>query len=119
MKLKLVFVSAMVALLLTGVSFAANGNSKNITLASSVQVGNTVLQPGDYKVSWDGNGPTVNVTFLKDKKTVATAPAKLDNVSKTQQGSVQMNAAGGQETLQKINFSHVSLDFVQGGGSAT
>src|ERR1051326_5136510 len=119
MKLKLVSLCTALAFLVTGVSFAADStNSKNITLATSVQIGSTVLQPGDYKVSWQGNGPTTNVSFQQGKTTVATAPAKVESVSKSQQTSVEMNNASGSATLQKINFSRVSLNFSQGGSGA-
>jgi hypothetical protein len=76
-----------------------------------------VLQPGDYKVTWQGNGPTASVTFQKGKTTVATAPAKVETVDKNQQTSVQMDANNGTAKLQKLNFSHVTLDFAQSGGS--
>ena len=118
MKLKWAILSTLLAFLLTSVSFAAD-NSKKLTIATPVQVGSTTLQPGDYNVSWTGNGPSVNVTFAQGKKTVATVPAKLDNATKNSQTSVEMTGANSnQQELRKINWPHVSLDFNQGGGSS-
>ena len=120
MKLKWAILSTLLAFLLTSVSFAAE-NSKKVTIATPVQVGSTTLQPGDYSVSWTGNGPSVNVTFAKGKKTVASAPAKLETATPNSQTSVELtNASGGnQQSLRKINWPHVSLDFNQGGGSSS
>ena len=120
MKLKLASFCTLLVFLFTGISFAANtAKSQNLTLATAVHVGNSVLQPGDYKVSWDGNGATANVSFVKGKTTVATAPAKIQNVTGKQDTSVQMSTASGSATLQKINFSHVSLDFSQSSGGTS
>jgi hypothetical protein len=118
MKLKLAILSTVLAFLLTSVSFAAE-NSKHLTIASPVQVGSTTLQPGDYNVTWSGNGPSVNVTFAKGKKTVATAPAKLENATPNNQTSVETTHASNNQELKKINWPHVSLDFNQGGSGSS
>ncbi|MGC2185625.1 MAG: hypothetical protein WA637_20325 [Terriglobales bacterium] len=64
-------------LLLPAGAFARDKNEGNLKLFDPVRVGSTQLQPGDYKVEWNGTGPTVNVDILRDKKTVATTSAKL------------------------------------------
>jgi uncharacterized protein YcnI len=51
---------------------------------------------GDYKVSWEGQGPEVNVTISQGKKTVVTAPARLvERESKAPRNAVVMRTNGG------------------------
>jgi hypothetical protein len=60
-------------------AFAAK-NSQTITLASPTTVGSTKLPAGEYKLSWTGSAPDVQVTLeQKDAKHPATVtlPAKL------------------------------------------
>ena len=64
-------------MLLPASSFAKDKNQGNLKLFDPVQVGSSRLEPGDYKVQWNGAGPTVNVDILQNNKTVATTSAKL------------------------------------------
>jgi hypothetical protein len=57
--------------------FARDKNQHSVDIPSTLQVGDTQLKPGNYKVKWEGSGPDVQVTFLRDGKTVATVPATL------------------------------------------
>ena len=40
-------------------------------------VNGTTLQPGEYKVQWEGNGPNVEVSILHGKNVVAKVPAHV------------------------------------------
>ena len=64
-------------LLLPASTFARDKNQGNLKLFDPVVVGSTQLEPGNYKVQWNGAGPTVNVDILQNNKTVATTSAKL------------------------------------------
>ena len=46
------------------------------------------MKPGNYKVKWEGAVPDIQVTFLRDGKTVATAPATLKTNQVTLDGIV-------------------------------
>lgn len=72
--------AAFIALLfmLPVASFAAK-NSKQVTFESITKIGTTDVQPGTYKVEWNGTGSEVTVDFLQNKKVVATSTAKLVN----------------------------------------
>ena len=101
-------------------SFAAT--RKSISVPEPVKVGSTLLQPGDYTVEWDGNGPTVQVTFKQNNKTVVIAPATVTN----QSGSNYDNALdikSGQDnsakTLHAIDFKKMALVFDEGSTTAT
>jgi len=57
--------------------FARDKNQQSVDIPDTVQVGGTQLKPGNYKMEWQGTGPDIQVTFLRDGKTVVTVPATL------------------------------------------
>jgi len=63
------------ALLLASSAFAATKAS--LSLSDPITVNGTTLKPGDYKLEWDGSGPSVEVSVMQGKKVVAKLPAKL------------------------------------------
>ena len=63
------------ALLLASAAFAAN--KATLTLQHPTVVNGTTLKAGDYKMEWDGSGPSVEVNILKGKNVVAKVPAKV------------------------------------------
>ncbi len=107
--------SLFLAVLLIGlpvITFAAN--MKSITLTEPATVGTTVLKPGDYKIMWDGNGPTVDVKFMLDGKTVATAPATVKKEKTGQEAGaldLKSEAGNGAKTLESISFKNMALVF--------
>jgi hypothetical protein len=58
--------------------FARDKNQHSITISDPVAVGRAHLKPGDYMVEWQGDGPAVQVKFLKNGKLVATVPGTLN-----------------------------------------
>jgi hypothetical protein len=83
--------------------FARDKNQHSVDIPATVQVGGTELKPGNYKVKWEGAGPDIQVTFLRDGKTVATVPATL----KTNDGQVtqdQIVTNSENQTLSEIDF---------------
>jgi hypothetical protein len=76
MKSKSSFAAAMV-FLIPALALAGPKNSANLQLNEPVKVAGSQLAPGQYKVTWEGSGPDVTVTFAEGKTIVATAPAKL------------------------------------------
>jgi hypothetical protein len=85
----LLFLAAL-AMLLPVSAAARSNNERTVNLSTSVAIGNAQLQPGTYKMEWQGKGPNVNVEFLKNGKTVATTqgqwvdqshPAPYDSVT--------------------------------------
>jgi len=65
------------ALMFSASAFAGNANRGTLHLGDTLTVDGIPLQPGDYKVEWNGNGPDVTVELLKGRDTVATFPAHL------------------------------------------
>ncbi len=54
-------------------ALAANTESVRLSLNSYTVVNGVTLKPGDYQLNIDKNEGAVKVTFLKNKKEVATA----------------------------------------------
>src|SRR5262249_10278038 len=91
-------------LMLTGAAFAGTV-SKTLTFENPVQVNGTTLQPGDYKVTYNDQPGSTQVTFKKGKKEVATVPAQVKQLgSKTSATSVVYNTQGSTQSIQEIHF---------------
>lgn len=71
-------VAAMSLLFATGALAAGKGNKTSVTVPGPVMVNGKTLAPGEYKVTWEGSGSDVQVTFLQGKKVVATASARIE-----------------------------------------
>ena len=67
----LAFLSA-ISLLFSLPAFASHKNQHSVSIYDSVKVGGTQLKPGDYKLEWQGPGPTVQVAFMQNGNTLAT-----------------------------------------------
>jgi len=94
------------ALLFSASAFAKDTNKGTLQLEDKVTVDGTPLNPGNYKVEWQGSGPDVTVNILKGNQTVATFPAKLTE----QKAPASANAYGatdepnGGKVLNSIYF---------------
>ncbi len=115
-KALLSFVVAATVLLLGTAVFAAE-----INLTTPVMVNGTQLAPGTYKVNYTGSGPDVQVSFLQGKRTVATAPAHLeDRANKAPYDAAIRQANGsGPETLTQILLNGKKQVLVFNGSSAS
>jgi hypothetical protein len=69
------------ALLFGSVVLAGDVNKGTLNLSEKMNVEGKSLDPGTYKVEWNGTGPTVQVSLLEGKQTVATFPAQLTEQS--------------------------------------
>jgi hypothetical protein len=105
--------SALLALVFAvpAISMAATKGQQNLSLSTATKVGNSQLQPGDYKVVWEGNGPDVQVSFVQGKTTVATAPAKLVQQPTGYDNAVETTGADNNRTLTSLEWRKQSLVF--------
>ncbi|HMK28107.1 MAG TPA: hypothetical protein VK473_00380 [Terriglobales bacterium] len=111
---KFAFTSALLTLViaLASVAMAGSKNSASVSISQPVKVGDTQLQPGDYKVVWDGTGSDVQVSFMQGKKTVATAPAKLVEQGNPYDGAVDTSGNDdNSRTMNSILWKNRSLVF--------
>lgn len=112
---------SMLALLLAVSAFAGDKNRHSVDISETVQVGNTQLNPGSYRVEWQGTGPEVQVNFVRYGKTVATASGKFTtndtHVTQDEVVTDTTSADTNTKTLKEIDFSHnkESLVFEQSG----
>lgn len=97
-----------VAVALTTPAFAGgSGHSGYVTFGNSVQINGQQIPAGDYKVTWDGDGPNVNLHVLRGSKEVATAPATVKQLdAKAPQDASETKAGGaGSPEVTAIRFS--------------
>jgi hypothetical protein len=89
----------------TAGAFAESKTEHNVTISNPVQVGSTQLNPGQYKVSWAGMGPAVQVEFQQHGKIVATTNAKLVEQNQTSPyDDVVTDKRQQVSTLKEIDF---------------
>jgi hypothetical protein len=101
------------ALLMSTSLFAASSGS--LSLTAPVQLNGTQLKPGEYKVTWEGNGPDVTVSVMKGREVVATAPAHVKDLDKkfAADAAVLQKNADGSTSLNAVRFSgkKIALEF--------
>jgi hypothetical protein len=104
-----------------GSAYAARNNAHSVEISDAVQIGSTKLNPGNYKVDWQGTGPAVQVSFQQNGKTVVTVPGTLmTNDDQVTQDAIVIEATGaGTSALKEIDFRHLkqALVFDQNLGS--
>ncbi len=110
MKPKLGLTLAAVILMLPLSALAASKNSSNVEIPDKVVVNGKQIQPGTYKVEWNGTGPNVEVSILQGHKTVAQAPARLVNGTYEQQAIVTHQNNSGANVLDQIQLKNKELD---------
>jgi hypothetical protein len=103
------FTAAMV-FLIPALALAGPKNSANLQLNEPVKVAGSQLAPGQYKVTWEGSGPEVTVTFAEGKTIVATAPAKLVGNPRKQE-AVETDSATGTAVLQAVDLRNITIQF--------
>lgn len=117
--LNLLALLSTLALLFPLSALARDKNQHSVNIGDTVRVGSTQLKAGSYKVEWDGTGPTVQVRFLKNGKTLVTAPATLQTNDKqvTEDAIMTHKIDAKTDALDEIDLSHQkeALVFAQGG----
>jgi hypothetical protein len=93
------------ALLLATSAFAANKGS--LQVQEPITVNGTKLAPGDYKVQWDGTGPSVELSIMQGKKVVAKVPAHVVDLDKasSMDAAVVKNNGDGTKALSEVRLS--------------
>jgi predicted lysophospholipase L1 biosynthesis ABC-type transport system permease subunit len=108
-----------VVLMLAASAFAANKGA--FQLNNTVSVNGKQLQAGDYSVTWDGDGPDVQLNIMKGRKVVAQTAAKVvpvDQASGSNQAVVLRNSDGS-ASLKELRFNGKKFALAIGaGGSA-
>jgi len=102
------------ALLLATSAFAANKGSLQIQEPTSVN--GTKLAPGDYKIEWDGTGPSVELSIKQGKKLITKVPAHVVDLNRPAQNdaAVVKNSEDGTKTLSEVRLSGKKFAFAVG-----
>ena len=102
------------ALLLATSAFAANKGSLQIQEPTSVN--GTKLAPGDYKIEWDGTGPSVELSIMQGKKLITKVPAHVVDLNRPAQNdaAVVKNSEDGTKTLSEVRLSGKKFAFAVG-----
>jgi hypothetical protein len=92
------------AVLLASSAFAATKATLHIDKPTTVN--GTTLKPGDYKLQWDGTGPSVDVSIMQGKTVIAKVPAKLVDLNAPAQydSAVLTQGTSGTSTLTGARF---------------
>jgi hypothetical protein len=107
-----------VLLLPAGTSAANKGALK---LGEPVTVNGTQLATGEYRLTWAGAGPDIQLNIIKSNKIVATVPAQLVNLSRTgnNEGYGTRKEDDGSRSLTAIYFSGKKYELAFGQTPAT
>jgi hypothetical protein len=118
-QVKYIALLSMLALLSSVSALARDKNEHSVVISELVQVGDTQLKPGSYKVEWQGAGPKVQVNFVLNGKTVATVPGTVQaNAAQVTHDDIVINTnVANTKTLEEIDFSRnkESVVFEQSG----
>lgn len=99
---------AAVAMMLSLGAFARDVNSGNFDLDQTTKVGSTVLQPGRYKAEWTGSQKALNISIVKNGKTVATTGGTLKELpTKASYSAVTVKTLPDKSTrIDEIDFGN-------------
>lgn len=108
---------AVLGLVLSAGAFAKDAQSGKFTLSDAARVGNTELQPGDYKAQWSGPAENLQISIIQNGQTVATTQGKLKNLDKPAPYAAVTERTLTDQTKQidEIDFNHSKEALVLGG----
>jgi hypothetical protein len=109
--MKRILGTALMLVLVSGAAFAAQ-KSQSVTIPEKMQVGSTAIPAGDYKLTYTGTGPVVQVTLAQEKKAPITFSAKT--VAGKFDPGVNTDSRTGVVVLQSIQLKSVSLVIADG-----
>jgi len=83
-------------------------NSQNIHLSDDSFVGDVSVPKGDYKLTWEGTGPVIEIAMASDGKQILKAQARVVE-QKNNDVSVSITNQGGHPILQTIKLHTMTL----------
>jgi hypothetical protein len=106
MKFATVSKSLMMGLALLLASSAFATTKASMTLINPATVNGTKLKAGDYKLQWEGTGPTVEVSIMQGKNVIAKVQGKLVDLSTPAQNNaaIVQKTDDGSSTLSGARF---------------
>lgn len=97
-----------IALVLSLGALTKDRDSGSFDLPQTAQVGSTTLQPGHYKAEWNGPNNALQISIVKDGKTVATAKGTMKELpTKAQNSEVTLRTTNNHNRLiEEIQFGN-------------
>jgi hypothetical protein len=95
------------ALLLATSAFAVSKNKGSFDISEPLTVSGHELEPGQYKVTWEGTGGEVQAMLLLQGKLVATVPAHLTDLNQPQSNNAVESRKNddGRQSLTQVDFA--------------
>ena len=117
MRSKIRLMSALCALMLLSPSLAsAEKKSASVTFTEAVTIAGMELESVNYRLEWDNSAaPVVQVSFLKNGKTLTTVPARIVDYDNPYDSNTVETRMEGENVrvLQKIRLKKIALMFEQ------
>jgi len=90
--------------------FVATGafatNKGTFRAQEPVEINGQQLPAGEYQVRWEGNGPSVEISFVKGNKEIAKTTAKAVQLTQTPSfDSSVVNHSNGKAVVSEIEFA--------------
>lgn len=85
-------------------------NKSTVKIVEDLAVGSTQITAGDYKLTYEGQGPAVKVTLTRDGVSPIVLGAKLVE-ARHSQTAVTYSMENGVRTLREIDLSKAALLF--------
>jgi hypothetical protein len=84
----------------------AEANKKTVKLFEPATIGGTQLKPGEYSVTWEGEGPSVELKVMQGKKVLAAVPAQSVDLKRVpdSDGTTTKKNADGSPAVSQIFF---------------
>ena len=95
--------------LLTSAALADSKQKGELTFSSHVVVSGTELEPGKYVVRWNGNGPGVQLRFMRDGEEVVSVTGNVIQQKNPHNSFTTNSGENGSRVLAEIDFSDVTL----------
>ena len=100
---------SIVFFLLTTAALADSKQKGEVTFSNHVVVSGTELEPGKYIVRWDGNGPGVQLRFMRDGEEVVSVTGNVIQQKNPRNSFTTNSGENGSRVLAEIDFSDVTL----------
>ena len=116
--------AALVLAILLPAAALAETHTGSLNLPTSASLNGKQLEPGIYKVRWEGEGSSAQISILKGKATVASANANVVNRDRAERSNsvVFSSATDVQKNISEIRFEGkktvLTFENASGGGAS-
>ena len=100
------------ALFMAAGAFASNNNRGYLRTDEAVEINGQRLPAGEYQVKWEGNGPSVELSFMQGRKEVAKVSAKEVTLDQAPvYDTAVIKRSNGKASISEIRFAGKKIAF--------